>query len=85
MLPRSDEDASLFWLEFSGDELENSGFPSTVLTHQGNLRSFSHRERYFVEKPLWWCVSVGDLIESDDDVSFGHFSIIVYWYNSFLE
>lgn len=42
MLSGSHEDTSLFWLIFSGDHLEYGGFPSTILPHEGDLRSLSY-------------------------------------------
>jgi hypothetical protein len=36
-------------LEFAHDDLEHRGFPSTILTHDGNLGIFTNREIGFVQ------------------------------------
>ena len=72
MLSGGHEYATFFRFQFSGDELEYGRLSSTVLAHECDLRSLTHRKRSLVHEPLRWCISEGDLVEADDDVSFGH-------------
>jgi hypothetical protein len=72
MLTICHEYASLIYLIFSGDEFEYGGFSSAVLSHKGDFRAFTHRKAGLIEEPFWSEVTIGDFIESDDDISFRH-------------
>jgi hypothetical protein len=72
MLASCNEYTTFVRLVFSGNHLKNSGFTSSILSHEGDLGSFTDREARIFEEPFWCHITESEFIESDDNISFCH-------------
>ncbi len=69
-------DLTRFRLCLARDEAEEGGLARTVLAHEGHLHSATHGKAGLDENRLVVAVLIGDLVETENCVIFGHVSQI---------